>query len=79
MLSTIPPFLMIVAPVAQHCRLPVDAAATGLERLKQIRSTIPAVTHVDGSARVQTVDRERNPRFHRLLEMADIDVSGPLR
>jgi carbamoyltransferase len=36
-------------------------------RLGQVRSTIPACTHVDGSARVQTVDRDRNPRFHELL------------
>jgi carbamoyltransferase len=33
----------------------------------QVRSTIPAVTHVDGSARLQTVDAARNPEFHRLL------------
>jgi len=39
----------------------------GIERLKQCRSTIPAVTHVDYSARVQTVDQERNPLLHRLL------------
>src|SRR5262249_37783471 len=33
-----------------------------------VRSTVPAITHVDYSARVQTVDRERNPRFHRLMQ-----------
>jgi carbamoyltransferase len=36
-------------------------------RVNVIRSTVPAVTHVDYSARVQTVDEARNPRFHRLL------------
>ncbi len=41
--------------------------AFGIRRLNQCRSTIPAVTHVDYSARVQTVDRERNPLLHRLL------------
>ncbi|MBK8066918.1 MAG: carbamoyltransferase [Rhodanobacteraceae bacterium] len=61
------PYMLIVAPVAEHCRLPVDAAATGLDRLKQIRSTIPAVTHVDCSARVQTVRADTQPRFHALL------------
>lgn len=61
------PYMLIVAPVAQHCRRPVDAAATGLERLKQIRSTIPAVTHVDYSARVQSVRADTQPRFHALL------------
>ena len=39
----------------------------GLDKLKVIRSEIPAVTHVDYSARVQTVHRETNPRFHALL------------
>ena len=61
------PYMLIVAPVAQHCHLPVDATATGLDRLKQIRSTIPAVTHVDYSARVQTVREDTQPRFHALL------------
>jgi carbamoyltransferase len=37
-------------------------------RLNVVRSTIPAVTHVDDSARLQTVDEERNPRFYRLLK-----------
>jgi carbamoyltransferase len=40
----------------------------GIERLNVPRSQIPAVTHVDYSARVQTVHRETNPRFHALLE-----------
>jgi carbamoyltransferase len=61
------PYMLIVAPVAEHCRLPVDATASGLDRLKQIRSTIPSVTHVDYSARVQTVRADSNPRFHALL------------
>ena len=39
----------------------------GLDRLKQVRSTIPAVTHVDFSARVQTVRADTQPRFHALL------------
>jgi carbamoyltransferase len=45
----------------------VDAARTGLDRLGVLRSDIPAVTHVDDSARIQTVDRETHPRFHALL------------
>ena len=44
----------------------VNTAAFGIEQLNQCRSTIPAVTHVDHSARVQTVD-ERNPLLHGLL------------
>jgi carbamoyltransferase len=65
------PYMMVVAPVKAALRLdpPAEAAAlTGLERLGAPHSTIPAVTHVDGSARVQTVDEQSHPRFHRLLE-----------
>jgi carbamoyltransferase len=62
------PYMLIVSPVADAVRLPVDhGEAEGLEKLKVPRSTIPAVTHVDSSARVQTVDRERHPRLHRLM------------
>jgi carbamoyltransferase len=39
----------------------------GIDRLNMVRSDIPAVTHVDYSARIQTVDRETNPRYHALL------------
>ena len=41
------------------------------KRVNVVRSEIPAVTHVDDSARLQTVDEARNPRFHRLLEAFD--------
>jgi carbamoyltransferase len=64
------PYMLLVAPVREENRLPADgkeAAAFGIERLNQCRSTIPAVTHVDYSARVQTVDEERNPLLHGLL------------
>ncbi|MGE4072270.1 MAG: carbamoyltransferase [Lysobacterales bacterium] len=60
-------YMLLVAPVREDLRLPVDAQCTGLDRLKQIRSSIPAVTHVDYSARVQTVRADSNPRFHALL------------
>lgn len=45
----------------------VEGGAKGLDKLKQLRSVIPAVTHVDYSARLQTVDDERNPRLARLM------------
>jgi carbamoyltransferase len=44
-----------------------EDAKFGIEKLNVPRSEIPAVTHVDYSARVQTVHRETNPRYHRLL------------
>ena len=61
------PYMLIVAPVREERRKPVDASKQGLEKLHQIRSEIPAVTHVDFSARLQTVDGERNPRLASLM------------
>src|SRR5690606_38291168 len=64
------PYMMLTAPVAEgrRCALsPEEAALTGMARLAARRSAIPAVTHVDCSARVQTVRAEANPRFHALL------------
>src|SRR5205823_13430600 len=60
----------IVADVAKHRRHQIseqDAALAGTERINASRSEIPAVTHVDHSARIQTVPRETNPRYHALL------------
>ena len=64
------PYMQVVAPVALAQQLPVadgDAQLFGLDKLALVRSTISAVTHVDFSARVQTVHHETNPLFHRLL------------
>lgn len=65
------PYMLLVADVASRRRIdipPEGQALSGLEKLKVPRSEIPAVTHVDYSARVQTVHRETNPRFHALLQ-----------
>ncbi|MFD7169279.1 carbamoyltransferase family protein [Streptomyces violascens] len=63
------PYMLVVAPVAETQRVEPEqsADATGLDLLKVTRSTIPAVTHVDGSARVQTVSPHSNAPYHRLL------------
>ncbi len=62
------PYMLLVAPVRSDRRRPSSGnGAKGLDKLRELRSVVPAVTHVDYSARVQTVDRERNPRFHRIL------------
>jgi carbamoyltransferase len=56
--------------VIERRRLPMaaaDAARFGIDKLNVLRSAIPAVTHVDHSARLPTVHRETNPRFHALL------------
>ncbi|MFV0442845.1 MAG: carbamoyltransferase, partial [Planctomycetaceae bacterium] len=63
------PYMLIVAPVKDP-RPADERPATdrvGFDRLKEPRPPIPAVTHVDWSARLQTVDAERNPRLHRLM------------
>jgi carbamoyltransferase len=63
------PYMLLVAPVKSDKRLAVvDDGAQGTDQLKQLRSVVPAITHVDYSARVQTVDPERHPRFYRILQ-----------
>jgi carbamoyltransferase len=62
------PYMLLVAEVAESRLGPPSPAVSGLAGLGVPRSTIPAVTHVDGSARVQTVHADTNPRFHALLE-----------
>jgi carbamoyltransferase len=64
------PYMLLVADVREEHRIPMTEAQQalfGIDKLNVARSTIPAVTHIDYSARVQTVHRETNPRFHALL------------
>ena len=62
------PYMLLVANVREDkLTNSQDAAVTGLDKLKQIRSVVPAITHVDNSARVQTVDAERHPRMHAIM------------
>jgi carbamoyltransferase len=64
------PYMLLVADVVNARRLsmsPEQEALFGIEKLNVPRSDIPAVTHVDYSARVQTVHRETNPRYHALI------------
>ncbi|HBR15725.1 MAG TPA: hypothetical protein DD723_09365 [Candidatus Omnitrophica bacterium] len=64
------PYMLLVAPVHKNMIYP-DAKTTGtdlLDKLKVNRSRIPAVTHVDYSARVQTVSQETNPFFYQIIE-----------
>jgi carbamoyltransferase len=77
-LDTDSPYMLIVAPVQQAQRLEVAPGASGLERLKQIRSTLPAITHVDYSARVQTVSADQNPGFHAILKRFEEKTGCPV-
>src|SRR5437899_6554086 len=65
------PYMLMVAPVVQKRRIPRTEPTSGLrgiDLLKVPRSDIPAVTHIDYSARIQTVDRDTNPRYYGLLK-----------
>lgn len=73
------PYMLLVAPVAEQRLTPPKAdEPMGFDRLKLARSTIPAVTHVDGSARVQTVHAETNSRFHALLRRFEAKTGCPV-
>jgi len=61
------PYMLLVAPIKSELRRPIPSGVTGLELLKQERSTLPAVTHVDYSARIQTVAQSDNPLLYDLL------------
>ena len=65
------PYMLLVADVVRNRRkamTPEQQALFGIDKLNVPRSDIPAVTHVDYSARIQTVHRETNPRYHALIE-----------
>jgi len=68
------PYMLIVAPVKEEIRLPMTAEQKqlfGIEKLNVPRSQLPAITHVDYSARIQTVHEETNPGLYALLKAFD--------
>ncbi len=71
------PYMLMVAPTQESIRLPAGDEKHGLERLHALRSTLPAVTHVDDSARVQSVSETTNPLFYRLLKTFEKQTGCP--
>jgi carbamoyltransferase len=80
------PYMLLVAPVLEDRRVPIssgdlDKMATApdlRQRVNVVRSTVPAITHVDYSARLQTVDAARNPHLYRLMEAFHRDTGCPV-
>ena len=72
------PYMLIVAPVKENLRIPMsdeEQSLFGINKLRVSRSTLPAITHVDYSARVQTVHEHTNPTYFKLLKAFD-EISG---
>ncbi|MGH1406417.1 MAG: carbamoyltransferase family protein [Rhodomicrobiaceae bacterium] len=75
------PYMLVVAPVKEEHRKDTskeDAGLFGIEKLNIPRSTIPAITHVDYSARIQTVHEETNPRYHALISAFKKQTGCPI-
>jgi len=68
------PYMLVVAPIREELRIEMtddQQQLFGIDKLKLKRSELPAITHVDYSARVQTVSARTNPRYHALLKAFD--------
>ena len=75
------PYMLLVAPVQPSQRLHVNGTEVnlkGIEKLKVCRSTVPAVTHVDHSVRVQTVDPQRHDRYYKLIRAFERKTGCPV-
>lgn len=75
------PYMLLVAkigPNRQRRMSTAEDALFGIDRLNVVRSDVPAVTHVDYSARIQTVHKETNPRYHALLQRFKVITGCPI-
>ena len=75
------PYMLLVAPIQENKRFSPEVPLEklkGLEKLKAKRSVIPAITHVDYSARIQTVDSLRHPKLHRLMSLFKEKTGCPI-
>ncbi len=77
-INTDSPYMLLVADIKKNIQIPMieeDKKLFGIEKLNIKRSLIPAVTHVDYSARIQTVHKETNPKYYKLLKKFK-DITG---
>ncbi|MGE0200633.1 MAG: carbamoyltransferase [Candidatus Melainabacteria bacterium] len=75
------PYMLVTAPVKESVRIAMseaDQQRFGIDKLKVTRSSVPAITHVDYSARIQTVDKATNPRYHALLSAFEAQSGCPV-
>ncbi len=72
------PYMLIVAPVLEERRKDVGEKKFGIEQLKQLRSDVPAITHVDYSARLQTIDETRTPRLAKMMRKFEELTGSPV-
>ncbi|MDA1212494.1 MAG: carbamoyltransferase [Planctomycetota bacterium] len=75
------PYMLLVAPVQESKRIELNGAHAdkkGIELLKVQRSVVPAITHVDYSARVQTVDERRHGRYYKLIKEFERQTGCPV-
>lgn len=75
------PYMLLVAPVRDERRKELtenEQQLTGVDKLKTIRSDLPAITHVDYSARVQTVDSQRHGRYYKLIKSFEQQTGSPV-
>ena len=80
-LDTESPYMLLVAPVKKDRQIPMSADQRqlwGIDKLNVPRSDIPAVTHIDYSARIQTVSRDTNPDYHDLIEAFERRTGCPV-
>jgi carbamoyltransferase len=80
-LDTDSPYMLLVAPVKRERQIPMPEGASklwGIDQLNVVRSDIPAVTHIDYSARIQTVSRETNPDYYDLIDAFRVLTECPV-
>ena len=80
-IDSVSPYMLLVAPVKkERCTLMSDEEERlfGIEKLNIVRSELPAITHVDYSARVQTVHKETNPKYYAVIKVLADDYGCPV-